>query len=815
MENSKSQEDLSAEIVELKRTIHQIEKHLPHPDDADPTQIQERIGMLAARSSILAVCNTSRDAREILLTCFYELVNILDIRTGLLHFADDASGVLFLKAHENINASLQQKVETIESGTTPVGQAAKTHRPVFIESVEKFGGRVKPFWENEEIKSGVSIPLIGPYGLICILTFGSDKPGFFTEHRMNYISSATESVIASIGMLRKIEEDPDMVSDIKTRRSPVSRVIEAMPEGVILADRDGVILTANSALVQLAGYSAADITGQAVADLIPGWIDKDRFSRFIGFTRQIEEKKSASTGPVALFDRKKREYFGNITVDFIDSDESRNPVGCIIVVAKAAEPIASGKAFINSENLMQTLIRISPSGTIATDLDGTVTHATPGFLTMYGIQTENEITGTHLLELIAPEDRVKGIHMLDGIRKEGIRQDQPLALQKKNGARFTGTMRLDYIKDGHGNPRGMLAVISTVPQTAVSDEDRDTASETIRDRLTGFYSRSYFNDELERLGRDVARLYPLAIFVVEVHGIELINEIFGSDTGDDLLVTAGEILSKPFRRIDTPARINGKRFGIILPRTPVGVAKAKKDIILTKTAKYNAQKHKAPLSLSIGFAATEDIEDGTIYDLFHRSVVDLEEERLALNMSPGQKILQILMENLEEKGFISSDSESPLWKATQKVLSKAELPDNEIKNLQLMVRAHNMGYIIVPDPVWEKPDTLTAEELEAVKQHPQIGCNIAIQSVEFAPVATQILHHHERWDGNGYPAGLKGKRIPRECRIFSILDAYGAMVSPRSFRREKSHQQALNEIMEESGSQFDPDVAEEIVDILK
>ncbi|MFC1479666.1 HD-GYP domain-containing protein, partial [Planctomycetota bacterium] len=248
---------------------------------------------------------------------------------------------------------------------------------------------------------------------------------------------------------------------------------------------------------------------------------------------------------------------------------------------------------------------------------------------------------------------------------------------------------------------------------------------------------------------------------------------------------------------------------------PVGVVKAKKDLILTKTAQYNAQRNAAPLSISVGLSVTDDLEDGTIYDLYHRSVVDLEEERLALNMSPGQKVLYILMENLEEKGFIYQDPEDPLWKATQKVLSGATLPDNEVKNLQLMVRAHNMGYIVVPDKIREKPDKLTPGEFEQIKQHPQIGCNIAIQSVEYAPVATQILHHHERWDGNGYPAGLKGKRIPRECRIFSVLDAYGAMVSKRPFRRAKSPQNALNEIIEESGTQFDPDVAEEVVNILK
>lgn len=810
--NIKSLPELRAEISELKRRLDRIRKQLPGPEHDSKEDLTQQVRQLVGKCNILAVCSGSLNANEILLTCFYELLNVFNLRTGLLHLTDSTSDVLFLKTHENISPPLLEKIETVEPGATPVGQAAKTHKPVFIESVEKFGGRVKPFWENDELKSGVSIPLHGSYGLICIFTLGAEKPAFFSENRMHYITSVIQHAVSAVERVQKLQEDPDMISSIKTKRSPVSRIIETLPEGIILADNEGIVLSANTFCSQLTGYRASDLTGQSVASLIPGWINRDRFKQYLGFTRQIEERKNASTGPVQLFRKDGTGYFGNITVEFIDNEDSNNPVGCTVIVTKAAQPLESGQDFARSESMVRTLIQNSPSGSVAADVNGTITHTAPEFLVLYGIQSEDDITGTHLLDLIAPEDRVAGIRMLDSLKEQGNRQEQTLTLQKKNGARFTGKMRLNYVIDPDGGPQGMMAFISDLP--AVSPAHEENSGTSIRDNLTGFYSRPYFDDQLERLNRDIARLYPLSIFIIEVHGIELINEIFGSDTGDDLLLTVGEIISRPFRKIDTPARIDGKRFGIVLPQTPVGVVKAKKDIILKKAAQYNTGENAVPLSISIGLSVTDDVGDGTIYDVYHRSLADLEEERLALNMSPGQKIMQILMENLETRGFINNDPETPLWKAMQKVLSEAELPDNEIRNLQFMVHAHNMGYIAVPERIRKKTDKLNPAEFEMVKKHSQIGCNIAIQSVEYASVATQILHHHERWDGNGYPAGLRGKRIPRECRIFSVIDAYAAMVSQRPYRRKKSHQNALNEILEESGTQFDPDIADEIVTIL-
>ncbi|MFH1708335.1 MAG: HD domain-containing phosphohydrolase [Planctomycetota bacterium] len=148
------------------------------------------------------------------------------------------------------------------------------------------------------------------------------------------------------------------------------------------------------------------------------------------------------------------------------------------------------------------------------------------------------------------------------------------------------------------------------------------------------------------------------------------------------------------------------------------------------------------------------------------------------------------------------------------LLGRISLDAGETERLQLLTRAHNIGYIAVPDEILEKPEPLTSEEYERVKTHPQIGCNIAIHTAEYALIAPQILHHHERWDGRGYPAGLKGKRIPRECRIFAVVDAYAAMIAPRPYRKARTREEALREIMKGAGGQFDPAAVDEIAGVL-
>jgi putative nucleotidyltransferase with HDIG domain len=131
----------------------------------------------------------------------------------------------------------------------------------------------------------------------------------------------------------------------------------------------------------------------------------------------------------------------------------------------------------------------------------------------------------------------------------------------------------------------------------------------------------------------------------------------------------------------------------------------------------------------------------------------------------------------------------------------------DLNILEVAASLHDIGKIGIPDHILLKPGKLTAEEYEIVKRHPAIGADIISHFNLWGQERELIVHHHERWDGKGYPHGLAGAEIPVLARLISVVDAFDAMTSDRSYRKKLSDETALDIIAENAGSQFDPDMA--------
>jgi response regulator RpfG family c-di-GMP phosphodiesterase len=135
----------------------------------------------------------------------------------------------------------------------------------------------------------------------------------------------------------------------------------------------------------------------------------------------------------------------------------------------------------------------------------------------------------------------------------------------------------------------------------------------------------------------------------------------------------------------------------------------------------------------------------------------------------------------------------------------------ELRALWVAALLHDVGKIGVPDAILRKPSALTAEEFEQVKRHPEVGANIMAASSFLRPGLLGVLHHQERWDGNGYPAGLRGEEISLHGRIIAVVDCYDAVVSGRPYSAARTEQQALDELEACAGTQFDPGVVRAFV----
>jgi HD-GYP domain-containing protein (c-di-GMP phosphodiesterase class II) len=135
-----------------------------------------------------------------------------------------------------------------------------------------------------------------------------------------------------------------------------------------------------------------------------------------------------------------------------------------------------------------------------------------------------------------------------------------------------------------------------------------------------------------------------------------------------------------------------------------------------------------------------------------------------------------------------------------------------IHSLRRSAPLHDVGKVKLSPQLIGKAGPLTLEEMAEIRIHPEAGAQLVLPLRRFHEALPYVLFHHERWDGGGYPAGLTGRRIPLEARILAIADAFDAMISPRPYRRALSHEQALVEVQEGAGTQFDPVAADLFVE---
>jgi HD-GYP domain-containing protein (c-di-GMP phosphodiesterase class II) len=143
-----------------------------------------------------------------------------------------------------------------------------------------------------------------------------------------------------------------------------------------------------------------------------------------------------------------------------------------------------------------------------------------------------------------------------------------------------------------------------------------------------------------------------------------------------------------------------------------------------------------------------------------------------------------------------------------------QLSSNDMKKLSLLALLHDIGKVCINPKILMKPGALTLAEWEEMKCHSECGYQIAQAIPELAIVADLILSHHERWDGNGYPLGLKGEEIPLPCRILAVIDAYDAMINDRVYRKAMTQEEAILEIERNAGAQFDPEIIDVFINLI-
>jgi diguanylate cyclase (GGDEF)-like protein/putative nucleotidyltransferase with HDIG domain len=346
----------------------------------------------------------------------------------------------------------------------------------------------------------------------------------------------------------------------------------------------------------------------------------------------------------------------------------------------------------------------------------------------------------------------------------------------------------------------------------------------LTDPLTGLGNHRNFHDRLERELRYAhERRLPLSLCMVDIDDFKRINDRFGHPAGDRVLSQ----LAARLRQTGEAFRLGGDEFALLLPGADESAALAAASSVVDRIAALNLEPTGA-VTVSVGIATSPQhagerdeligLADSALYwakeygknrvRAYRPDVIELAElKRLASGPDRAARFRAAasLARAVDARDVYTGSHSQRVADLAARTARRLGLADEEVELTRLAASLHDLGKLAIPEEILRKPGPLTEPERMVLERHPQIGFRM-LESLGVDPVADWVLHHHERWDGSGYPDGLPGDRIPLGARIIFVADAYDAMTSERVYRRRVAPQHAIAELERCAGSQFDPEI---------
>jgi diguanylate cyclase (GGDEF)-like protein/PAS domain S-box-containing protein len=594
------------------------------------------------------------------------------------------------------------------------------------------------------------------------------------------------------GVMRDVTKRKQAEQQLKYNQQRYEAIFQNDPIGIIIEDNKGNILEVNDKECEMTGYTKEELEGKNVIDMfvLPEYheLAKENIKKIIaGQDLEFDIKTPTKNGEIKYMHLKET----NIT--FPDGKKGIISMHVDITERKKMEKELKMMDFtINKADIL--IFRVTP--------DGKIDYVNETAVNKLGY-TKNELIGLQTNNIIYDDNYIQRAKFWEEIKSSGSKIFE-LYFETKNNKTFPVEIVSQYYQ--YEDKEYEFAFVQDISERKEKEERIQYLLH--KDSLTGLYNRRFFEIEMDRL--DTERQLPISIIMCDVNGLKIINDSYGHKKGDQILTETAQILENVVRDEDIIARHGGDEFTLLLPQTTY--EQGQKLIERIKKHTKTVGEEEIPISMSLGIATKTRVKED-IEETLKKADNAMYRNKLSESRSTKNKIVRNLLNTLEAKSSETKEHAVRMAKLANELGEHINLSNSELNRLNLLATLHDIGKTTISEDILTKPGKLTKEEWEIIQEHTETGYKIASASEEFAVVAEEILFHHEKWDGTGYPQGIAGEEIPYLARIIAIIDAYDVMTNDRPYSKAISKKAALSEIRRCSGSQFDPNLTKAFIQL--
>ncbi len=590
------------------------------------------------------------------------------------------------------------------------------------------------------------------------------------------------------------------------------KVLDSIPYSIWIIDTNNKFLFVNIYYAKSLNLNRKDIIGKTLKELF----SKEISEEYIRSYKLVERE-----GKPRLFSGY-FEHLGYPAETFIECYISpiteTGKITCFLgILQDQSKRKRYEKDLISQKDLLNTIIETIPDAIYQKDLDGRYIICNEALAKDIYINEKEKILGKNVQELAVSLGNNKNIlienNLADTIvkaerevRKTKKKRKCELAINCEKNMKYIESIKVPVINN-HGDITGIVGIVRDITDTVILENKLKKMS--YRDKLTELYNRAYFDEKLEELSR--IDFLPLSFIMGDVNGLKIINDTIGHLEGDKLLINIANVIKASCRIDDFIFRWGGDEFCILLPNTD----EKETEIICNRIRKKCKEFSEGDflLSIALGSATRKDI-NRSIDSMIIEAEDRVYREKLIYEKEIKKRIVESLQKNLAKKDLETKEHIKRVEEYAFILGKKLKLEVSELSELCSLARFHDIGKVGIPIDILTKPGKLTKDEFEIIKTHSEKGYRIAMFNPDIEYLAQGILTHHERFDGNGYPLGLKGKEIPFLSRIICVVDSYDAMTGDRTYKKKMSKEEAKLELKRCSGNQFDPEIVKVFLDVI-